>query len=203
MSSFISVGQRCGFASRHGNRGGATIAQTADFAATEDSASAAFGQFVLPVTAAIALMNVGFVWSPVIRNVPFIGAKMFGTDKTVPLTTTAIDGDAGLVVAASILGAPVGFSLISKVGTVDEAAASPTVSTVMSDWATLDISAFVTTGGVTRWMVAPDEGSVAGFVFGPAFGDVAKISMVARGGTNADGEGCDRKQPQTNDNPIR
>ena len=65
------------------------------------------------------------------------------------------------------------------------------------------MSAFATMGGVRRWIVAPDEGSVAGMVFGPAFGDVAKISIAARGGTNAGGEGCDLKQPQTNNNPVR
>nr|WP_146602859.1 hypothetical protein [Novipirellula aureliae] len=131
------------------------------------------------------------VSSPVIRNEPLIGCRIFGTDMTVPFTTTAMDGEAGLVVAASILGEPVAFSRTSKAGTVVEGATPPTVSTVISVLATPDISAFVTTGGVTRWIVAPDKGSVAGLVFGPAFGDVANISIVARGGTNAGGEGCD------------
>ncbi len=123
------------------------------------------------------------MWSPEMRKEPLIGVTTFGTDKTTPFTTTAILGETGLVVAASILGEPVGFNFTSKVGIAVEGTPPPMVSTFILDEATPIMSAFVTTGGVTRWMVAPDEGSIAGSVFGPAFVDVAKISILPRGVT--------------------
>ena len=124
------------------------------------------------------------------RNEPFIGVMIFGTESTFPFTATAMDGEAGFVVALSILGVPVALSSTSSVGTVVDGAAPPTVSITMSDRATPEMSAFVMIGGVTRWIVAPDVGSVAVLVFGPALVEVAKISIVDRGATNTGGAGC-------------
>ena len=107
------------------------------------------------------------------RNEPFIGVRIFGTAGTAPFTATAMVGDAGLVVAVSILGVPVAFSFTSSVGILCDRLVPPTVSTTMRDRATPAMSELVIIGGETKLIVEPEVGPISDFVLGPGFGDVA------------------------------